>query len=69
MIPEWNVIFCIKHKGPHKDINNIKDCLKVLSECGENIPRFVLHYLDELPPVRFGNMDTSALLSRVEQLS
>ena len=48
---------------------NIKACLKVLNECRENIPRFVSHYLDEMPPVGFGNMDTSALLSRVEQLS
>ncbi|KAK9961749.1 hypothetical protein ABG768_007149 [Culter alburnus] len=64
-----STIRSIKHKGPQKDINNIKDCLKVLNECGENIPRFVSHYLDELPPVGFGNMDASALLSRVEQLS
>ncbi|ROL51267.1 hypothetical protein DPX16_1509 [Anabarilius grahami] len=64
-----STICCIKHKGPQKNINNIKDCLKVLNECGENIPRFVSHYLDELPPVGFGNIDASALLSRVEQLS
>lgn len=30
---------------------------------------FVSHFLDKLPPVGFGNMDASALLSRVEQLS
>ncbi|XP_014829413.1 PREDICTED: uncharacterized protein LOC106908000 [Poecilia mexicana] len=60
---------CIRHKGPQKDTNNIKDCLKVLNECGENIPRFVSHYLDELPPVGFGSMDASALLSRMERLS
>ena len=41
----------------------------MLNECGENIPRFVSHYLDELPPVGFGSMDASALLSRLEQLS
>ena len=57
------------HCGSQKDTNNIKACLKVLNECRENIPRFVSHYLDEMPPVGFGNMDTSALLSRVEQLS
>ncbi|KAL0199979.1 hypothetical protein M9458_003166, partial [Cirrhinus mrigala] len=62
-------IRCIKHKGPQKDTNNIKDCLKVLNECGENIPRFVSHYLDKLPLVGFGNMDASALLSRLERLS
>ncbi|XP_016522438.1 uncharacterized protein LOC107834933 [Poecilia formosa] len=60
---------CIRHKGPQKDTNNIKDCLKVLNECGENIPRFVSHYLDELSPVGFGSMDASALLSRMERLS
>ena len=57
-------IRCIKHKGPQKDTNNIKDCLKVLNKSGENIPRLVLHYLDEFPPVGFGNIDSSALLSR-----
>lgn len=36
-------LHCVKHKGPQKDVNNIKDCLKVLNECGENIPRFALH--------------------------
>ena len=41
----------------------------MLNECGENIPRFVSHYLDELPPVGFGSMDASALLSRLEQLN
>lgn len=59
----------IKHKGLQKDINNVKDCLRVLNECGENIPRFVSHYLDDLPPVGFGNTDASALLGRVDQLS
>lgn len=62
-------IRCIKHRGPQKDADNIKDHLRVLNEGGENIPRFVLHYLDVLPPVGFGNMDASALLSRVEQVS
>ncbi|XP_077367678.1 uncharacterized protein LOC144011015 [Festucalex cinctus] len=40
----------VLHKGAQKDVNNIKSCLKVLNECGENIPRFVSHYLDDLPP-------------------
>ena len=60
---------CITHRGLQKDINNIKACLTVLNQCGENIPRFVSHYLDELPPVGFGHMDISALLSRMERLS
>ena len=42
----------IKHKGPQKDTNNIKDCMKVLNECGEDTPRFVSHFLDHLPPPR-----------------
>lgn len=40
---------CVLYKGPQKDINNVKACLKVLNECGEDIPRFVSFYLDELP--------------------
>ena len=54
----------ISHKGAQKDVNNIKSCLKVLNECGDNIPRFVSHYLDELPPVTFTNMDVCGLLQK-----
>lgn len=43
----------VAHKGPQKDANNVKSCLKLLNEAGENIPRFVAHYLDDLPPVTF----------------
>ena len=53
----------------HKDINNVKACLKLLDACGENIHRFVSHYVDLLPPVGFGHMDTSALLGRMELLN
>lgn len=60
---------CVLHNGPQMDINNIKACFKVLYECGENIPRFVSHYLVELPPVGFGSIDALALLGRVDQLS
>lgn len=59
---------CVAFKGNQKDANNIKSCLKVLNECGENIPRFVSHYLDELPPVTFNNMDVTNLLSKMERL-
>ncbi len=59
----------VSHKGSQKDVNNIKSCLKVMNECGENVPRFVSHYLDELPPVTFSNMDVSCLLGKIEQLS
>lgn len=58
----------IVHKGAQKDANNIKSCLKVLNECGENIPRFVSHYLEELPPVNFSNMDVCGLLRKLEQV-
>lgn len=47
---------CMIYKGNQKDTNNIKYCLEVLNECGDNIPRFVSHYLDELPPVSFNNL-------------
>lgn len=45
---------CVNHKGLEKDGNNVKDCLKMLNECGENIQRFLLHFLDEFPPVGIG---------------
>ncbi len=59
----------VSHKGPQKDVNNIKSCLKVMNECGKDVPRFVSHYLDELPPVSFDSIDVSSLLGRMEQLS
>lgn len=59
----------VSHKGAQKDANNIKSCLKVLNECGENVPRFVSYYLDDLPPVTFNSLDVSCLLTRMEQLS
>ncbi|XP_057695242.1 zinc finger protein 184-like [Corythoichthys intestinalis] len=58
----------VSHKGAQKDVNNIKSCLKVLNECGDNVPRFVSHYLDELPPVTFANLDVCTILRKVEQL-
>ena len=55
-------------KGPMKDVNNIKSCLRVLNECGVNIPHFVSHNLDDLPPVTFNNLDVSNLLGKIESL-
>lgn len=52
----------------HKDANNVEAYLKVLNECGEDITRFVSHYLDELPPVTFTNMDVCGLLRKMEHL-
>lgn len=51
------------------DVNNVKSCLKVLNEAGENIPRFVSHHLDELPPVTFNSLDVSCLLGKIERLA
>ncbi|XDV40281.1 hypothetical protein PO909_009399 [Leuciscus waleckii] len=60
---------CLAHKGPQKDVNNVKSCLKLLNEAGENIPRFVSHYLDELPTVTFNSLDISCLLGKIERVS
>ena len=57
------------YRGPKKDINNVKLCLQVLNECGEEIPRFVSHFLDELPPVSFKHVDVSALLGKMQQIN
>lgn len=59
----------VSHKGAQKDTNNVKLCLKVLNECGDNVPRFVSHFLDDLPPVSFNHIDAAALLTRIEQLN
>lgn len=59
----------VTHKGPQKDANNIKSCLKVLNEAGENIPHFVSHHLDELPPVTFNSIDVSCMLRTLERVS
>ncbi|RXN15272.1 Mutant cadherin [Labeo rohita] len=59
----------VAHTGPQKDSKNIRSCLKLLNEAGENVPRFVSHHLDELPPVTFNSLDVSCLLGKIEQLS
>lgn len=59
----------VTHRGQKKDINNVKLCLQVLNECGEEIPRFVSHFLDELPPVSFKHIDVSALLGKMQQIN
>lgn len=58
----------VAHTGPQKDSKNVKNCLKLLNEAGENVPRFVSHHLDELPPVTFNSLDVSCLLGKIEQL-
>lgn len=54
----------VSHKGVHKDGNNVKACLKIWNECGEDIPRFVSHYLDELL-MEITNMKQAAHLQAV----
>lgn len=58
----------VAHTGPQKDSKNVRSCLKLLNEAGENVPRFVSHNLDELPPVTFSSLDVSCLLGKIEQL-
>lgn len=41
----------VLHEGAQKNIKNVKLCFKILNECGDNIPKFVSYFLDELPPV------------------
>lgn len=43
-------------------------CLAVFKE-KVDLPRFVSHYIDELPPVSFKHVDVSALLGRIMQLN
>ncbi len=58
----------VAHTGLQKDSKNIRSCLKLLNEAGENVPRFVSHHLDELPPVTFNSLDVTCLLGKIEQL-
>lgn len=58
----------VAHTGPQKDSKNVRNCLRLLNEAGENVPRFVSHHLDELPPVTFNSLDVSCLLGKIEQL-
>lgn len=59
----------ISYRGQKKDTNNVKMCLQALNECGEEIPRFVSHFLDELPPVSFKHIDVSVLLGKMQQVN
>lgn len=59
----------VKHQGSQQDTNNLKDCLKVLNECGENIPICVTllgRNCSSCSPPGFGNMDASDLLSSMK---
>ena len=56
------------HKGPTKDINNVKAMIKLLLECGDKAPTFVAKDLNRLPPVSFDSLDVSALLGRLQKL-
>ncbi|KAL7374959.1 hypothetical protein ABVT39_009801 [Epinephelus coioides] len=58
----------IADTGAQKDKKNIKSCLKLLNEVGEDAPRFVSHFLDELPPVTFNSLDVSCPLGKMEHL-
>ena len=42
---------------------------KCACKCGEEVPRFVSHFLDELPPVSFKHIDVSALLGKMQQIN
>ncbi|XP_071361528.1 uncharacterized protein [Trachinotus anak] len=39
----------VSPEGPLRDTDNIKRCLKVMRECGDNVPRFVSRYSDNSP--------------------
>lgn len=56
----------ISHRGQKKDVNNVKMCLQALNECGEEIPRFVSHFLDDLPP---SHLNTSMCLCSLGKCS
>lgn len=58
----------IKHKGNQKDDKNVRDCIKLLNEKGEDTPRFVSHNLKRLPPITFESIDVTALLGRITSL-
>lgn len=60
---------CIAHKGQLKDVNNVKSCLNLLNEVGENAPRFVSYYLDDLPSVTFNSLDVSCPVSKIDRIS
>lgn len=57
------------HQGPKKDERNVESCIRLLNEMGENIPRFVSHHLDELPPITFNSIDVSCMLGKIERLT
>lgn len=58
----------ITYKG-QQNSNNVKPCMRVLKERGEDILRFVSHFLDDLPSVSFNHTDVSKLRGRMEQLN
>ena len=57
------------HRGEKKDELYIKMCLAVFKVMGELGPRFVSHFIDELPPISLKHVDVSVLLGRRQQIN
>ena len=65
----WHGAALCSSQRTTEDANNVKSCLKLPNEVGEDVPRFVSYHLDDLPPVTFNSLDVSCLVSRIERLS
>lgn len=50
----------VAHTGAQKDVKNVKNCIKLLNEVGEDAPFFFFH--------TFNSLDVSCLLGKIERL-
>ena len=57
----------ILRKGPKKSSQNIEDILKLVQEKGTDLPTFVAHNLQLLPPIGFDSLDVSTLLHTIKK--
>ena len=57
----------ITRKGPKKSVQNMEDMLKLIQEKGTDLPTFVAHNLQLLPPIGFNSLDVSTLLHEIKK--
>ena len=57
----------ILRKGPKKSSQNIEDILKLVQEKGTDLPTFVAHSLQLLPPIGCDSLDVSTLRHAIKK--
>ena len=57
----------VTRNGADKSEKNVRDILLIMHET-EDVPRFVAHYLNRLPPVSINHLDATSMIQKMNQL-